>query len=124
MAEEAGLQVDLQAYESEMEAARERSRSGGGAGDDADLPPERLAALAERVAATDDSARDSHEGCSATVGALLVSGNLVEEAQSVMRCRSFSIRPIFMPRWVAKWGHRHPRGRWDLCSNSRHETLR
>ncbi|MEC7385171.1 MAG: alanine--tRNA ligase-related protein, partial [Planctomycetota bacterium] len=81
MAEEAGLQVDLQAYESEMEAARERSRSGGGAGDDADLPPERLAALAERVAATDDSARDSHEGCSATVGALLVSGNLVEEAQ-------------------------------------------
>ena len=82
MAEEAGLQVDLQAYESEMEAARERSRSGGGAGDDADLPPERLAALAERVAATDDSGRDSHEGCSATVGALLVSGNLVEEAQS------------------------------------------
>ena len=81
MAEEAGLQVDLQAYEAEMGAARERSRSGGGSGDDADLPPERLAALAERVAATDDSSRDSHEGLCATVGALLISGDLVDEAK-------------------------------------------
>ena len=82
MAEEAGLQVDLEAYESEMEAARERSRSGGGAGDDADLPPERLAALADRVAATDDSNRDSHEGCPAKVGALLIAGDLVDEAKT------------------------------------------
>lgn len=82
MAEEAGLAVDLTGYEAEMEAARERSRSGGSAGDEADLPPERLAELAQHVSATDDSARNVHNRQSAKVGALLILGDLVSEASA------------------------------------------
>ena len=83
MAEERGLKVDLEGFEREMEAQKQRSRAGakGGSGDTLRLEPDQIATLKKlKIPDTDDSHKFHGRDVKASVRAIWNGRNFDEHA--------------------------------------------
>ncbi len=87
MAEEAGMAVDVDGYETLMEAARETSRKSTGGDEGMQFPPDAIAALeTQKVNLTNDSFKFDGKPTTATVLAIWNGRNFDQHSQHTKEC--------------------------------------